>query len=322
MIRQHVPAPAKLLLRVLAAVILASLLALALPDGAASHEDPEKTPTPTQTSEAQQPIPTETPQATATPEPTSTQRPRPTATATATATPLPAQDVAVAFFNNFCAPGQPLLATIFNTSATPLESRTLRLQLYTENGLVEEHDHFVSLPPFGTMNLPFLHPAEPPWVKVEISLVDGPADPNPGNDSVICGVADPEATAGTSTESGDDGDFELPDLSPGTSSSSAPPPASGLGSGSVWRQVAPTPTQAPPPTPEPSPAQTGGTTSSPPRSNDPQPALTPIGDAGGGLAGESGGAFPSRALMTTGIVLLAAGTSWAFYYLTRPPRNA
>jgi hypothetical protein len=51
--------------------------------------------------------------------------------------------------------------------------------------------------------------------------------------------------------------------------------------------------------------------------------LTPIGSAGGGLASQGdGGLLPNRTLMLIGVVFLTGGSSWAFYYLTRPPRNA
>jgi hypothetical protein len=285
------------------ALLLAAALLLVPMGPAAAEETPTPTPTPAETA-TQEPTPTETVKPTRTPEPT------------ATPTPMPAQDLAVSFFNNFCEAGQPLLATVFNTSATPLEGRTLRLRLEGENGSLEEHDHTISLPPYGTLNLPLYNPAAPPWVKLQISLVGGPADPNPHNDSASCGVAPlPTAQPAPSSEV-----MGTTDLAPGTSSRSAPPPASGLGSNSVWRQALPTPTPAAPllqPTLAPLTAPP-----SQPIANGPQPSLTPIGDAGGGLAPEPESAFPSRTLLMTGVVLLAAGTSWAFYYLTRPPKGA
>ena len=297
------------------AAMLAVGLLLALP-GAAAANEPTPTPWPT-ASASQVPDPTATPTLeptpTATQEPTATRTPRPTTTTTpATATPLPVQDLAVSFFNNSCELGGPLLVTIFNTSATPLVDRTLRLRLIGEGGLLEEHDHFIGLAPFGSANLPLLNKAVPPWVRIEIELVSGVPDPNPNNDSASCGVVPLPTQEPTQQPSL----LENPDLSPGTSSRSAPPPASGIGGASVWRSALPTPTAAPAVQP----------TLAPPAgraiSNDPQPALTPIGDAGGGIAAAPQGAFPSRTLLMSGVVLLAAGTSWAFYYLTRPPRNA
>jgi hypothetical protein len=58
------------------------------------------------------------------------------------------------------------------------------------------------------------------------------------------------------------------------------------------------------------------------QANSAQPTLTPLGDAGGGLAAApEGGLLSSRTLMLVGVVFLAGGSSWAFYYLTKPPRN-
>jgi hypothetical protein len=275
------------------------------------------------TSAAETPSPTATetvtvePTVTGTPEPTKT--PRPTSTPTATPTPPPAQDLAVSFFNNFCNAGQPLLATVFNTSATPLENQTLRLTLSDEKGVLEEHDHQVSIPAYGTMNLPLFNPASPPWMKVEMRLVTGPADPNPANDSASCGVA----AVATETPAEPTQTQEMAGAAnfvPGSSSRSAPPPASGIGGNAVWRQPEPTPTAlSPQPTVV---APLTAPSSAQPIANGPQPSLTPIGDAGGGLAPQTRAAFPSRTLLMTGVVLLAAGTSWAFYYLTRPPKNA
>jgi len=285
------------------------LLAAALQFALAGAIAAEETPTPTET-----PTPNET--ATQEPAPTETVKPTKTPVPTATPTPLPAQDLAVSFFNNFCEAGQPLLATIFNTSATPLQNQTLRVRLSDQDKVLEEHDHQISLPAYGTTNLPLYNPAQPPWVKIEIRLVTGPADPNPNNDSASCGVA----VLATEEPSQSEDTLEESDLSPGTSSRAAPPPASGVGSNAVWRQALPTPTSAAPVL-QPTLAPLTAPSSSQPIANGPQPSLTPIGDAGGGLAGEPQAAFPSRTLMMTGVVLLAAGTSWAFYYLTRP-KNA
>jgi hypothetical protein len=276
-------------------------------------------PTPTPTTE-----PTETATVDPTPPPTieptaePTKTPRPTATASPTPTPtvVPAQDLAVSFFNNFCDAGQPLLATIFNTSATPLQGRTLRLRLTTESGVVEEHDHQLSLPAYSSANFPLTNTAQPPWMNLEIELLDGPADPNPNNDSVSCGVT----AVATAVPTLPPGEPQIGSVPPGSSSRAAPPPASGINPNSVWRQAAPTATQAAPAVqatlaPLIAPAAK-------PIANNPQPSLTPIGDAGGGLAPAPESSFPSRTMLMIGVVFLAAGSSWAFYYLTRPPRNA
>jgi hypothetical protein len=299
-----------MLLRPALALLLAAALQLSLGVAVFAEETPAPTVTPTETATSE-PAPTETAKPTRTPEPT------------ATPTPLPLQDLAVSFFNNFCEAGQPLLATIFNASATPLENRTLRLRLSGEDGVLEEHDHAFSLPAFGTANLPLYNAAQAPWVKLEIELVGGVADPNPNNDSASCGVA----AIATAEPTQPAGSIEAGSIAPGTSSRSAPPPASGVGSGSVWRQALPTPTPAltaEEPVLQPTLAPVAAPPSSSSRSvaNGPQPSLTPIGDAGGGLAPQPRGSFPSRTLLMTGVVLLAAGSSWAFYYLTRPPKNA
>ncbi len=313
----HASARVRLPLRVVMAVIFAVGLLFALPGPAvADAETPTPTPAESATQELE-PTATVTQEltATATQEPTVTKTPKPTSTPTppATPTPLPGQDLAVSFFNNSCEVGGPLLVTIFNTSATPLVDRTLRLRLVGESGLLEEHDHLIGLPAFGTANLPLLNKAVPPWVRIEIELISGVADPNANNDTASCGVMAPPVEESTQQPP----PFENPDLSPGTSSLSAPPPASGIGSNSVWRPAVPTPT-AVPLVVQPTLAPPAGRVIA----NDPQPALTPISDAGGGIAAAPQGAFPSRTLLMFGVVLLAAGTSWAFYYLTRPPRNA
>ncbi len=224
-------------LRALLALSLAVGMLLALSDAAAAEETPTPTPTETESQEVN-PTPTPTLTPTATQEPTATRTPRPTSTPTATPTPPPAQDLAVSFFNNFCEAGEPLLATVFNTSSTPLETRTLRLRLLGETGLLEEHDHQIGLPPYGAVNLPLLNPATPPWVRIEIELLTGVADPNPNNDSTSCGVV----VAATLEPAQQPDSLDGMDLRPGTSSASAPPPASGIGSNQVWRQPPPTPT--------------------------------------------------------------------------------
>ncbi len=316
MISPHSCTRVSLPLRVILALLLAGTLQFALPNASAAEPRPESKAT---EAASQVPVPTETatPTPTQTPEPTATQTPQPTSTPTAT--PQPAQDLAVSFFNNFCEAGQPLLATIFNTSATSLQSRTLRLRLFGENGLLEEHDHQISLPAYGTANLPLYNSAAPPWVRVEIELVTGVADPNSNNDSTSCGVA-AVATEEPTPQPAAAGDSDLPPLSPGTSSRAAPPPASGISSNSVWHQAVPTPTPAEPVL-QPTLAPLTAPSSARSIANGPQPSLTPIGDAGGGIAPAPQGTFPSRTLLMTGVVLLAAGSSWAFYYLTRP-RNA
>jgi hypothetical protein len=293
---------------------LVTLIAAVLQFGLSGVSSADDTPTPAPTDTA-----TVEPTATETPEPTRT--PRPTSTPTATPTPMPAQDLAVSFFNNFCEAGQPLLATIFNTSVTPLQNQTVRVTLSNENGVLEEHDHQITLPAYSTTNLPLFSTASPPWIKVEIQLMTGPADPNPNNDSASCGIAaiatetpvEPTQGPGTAIAGGSN-------IVPGSSSRSAPPPASGVGENAVWRQPEPTPTGVPVlPTAA---APLTAPSSARPIANGPQPSLTPIGDAGGGLAPEPQGSFPSRTILMTGVVLLAAGSSWAFYYLTRPPKNA
>jgi hypothetical protein len=294
------------------ALVLLLVVALQMALVASAAATPTPTPEPTETATVD-PTPTQTIEPTAEP----TRTPRPTATPSPTPTPQPAQDLAVSFFNNFCEAGEPLLATIFNTSATPLEGRTLRLRLWSESGVLEEHEHQISLPAYSTANLPLSNTAQPPWVKLEIELMDGPADPNPNNDSASCGViavATPESTE-------EPADFQAANnIAPGSASRAAPPPATGISTNAVWRQAAPTrtPTAA-------QPKATLAPLTAPaarPIANGVQPSLTPIGDAGGGLAPAPQSSFPGRTLLMTGVVLLAAGSSWAFYYLTRPPRNA
>jgi hypothetical protein len=292
------------------AVVISALVQLALVASAAG-ETPTPTVTPTVTVTE---TPTVEPAATATSTAEPTKTPRPTSTPSPTPTPAPAQDLAVSFFNNFCEAGAPLLATIFNTSATPLEGRTIRLRLSAESGLLEEHDHQISLAPYSTANLPLLNMAVAPWVQLELQLIGGPDDPNANNNSVSCGVAAIATVEPTQAP----GAAESTYVAPGSASRAAPPPASGLGSNSVWRQAAPTTT---PPALQPTLAPLTAPASQP-VANSPQPSLTPIGDAGGGLAPAPQSAFPSRTLMMSGVVLLAAGSSWAFYYLTRPPRNS
>jgi hypothetical protein len=310
MFRRNAAVGRRTMLKSALALALATALEFAVIGSAAAEETPTPTATlpPTATATVEPTVP-------ATAEPTRT--PKPTATPSPSPTPLPAQDLAVSFFNNFCEAGEPLLATIFNTSATPLEGRTVRLRLTAESGLLEEHDHYLSLAPYSTANLPLLNPATPPWVQVEIQMMDGPEDPNLTNNSISCGVGALPATEATPTIEAD----ALPEsgsVAPGSASRAAPPPASGIGS-SVWRQVTPTATAAPVLQPTLAPL---AAPASQPIANSPQPSLTPIGDAGGGLAPASTSAFPSKTLMMTGVVLLATGSSWAFYYLTRPPRSA
>jgi len=313
MFEPNAPAREKARLQPALALLLAVVLELLMVASVAAQESPTPQPSETPTVE---PTPSETPtlEPTEAAEPTKT--PRPTATPSPTPTPLPAQDLAVSFFNNFCEAGEPLLATIFNASATPLEGRTLHLRLSTESGVVEEHDHQLSLPAYSTTNLPLSGTAQPPWVTLEIELIGGPPDPNPNNDSASCGV-----TAVATAEPTQPSDqTEVARVSPGSASRAAPPPASGISPNAVWRQAAPTATPTLPalqPTLAPLTAPAAK-----PIANGPQPSLTPIGDAGGGLAPAPQSPFPSRTLLMTGVVLLAAGSSWAFYYLTRPPRNA
>jgi hypothetical protein len=214
--------------------------------------------------------------------------------------PPPAQDLAVVFFNNFCELDQPLMATVFNTSATPLSGRTVRLRLSTESGVLEEHDHYLNLAPQASVNLPLANTARPPFVKIEIVLLESPADPNPNNDSSSCGVPAP-ATGEPSAE---------PTKKP---AGRVLPVGGGSSGDATLRQAAGQPTPQPQTTRGPARAQT----------NSPQPSLTPIGSAGGGLAPQSeGGLLANKTLMLIGVVFLTGGSSWAFYYLTRPPRNA
>jgi hypothetical protein len=283
------------LLRAGLALLLAGGLILAAGPLGVESAAPSPTPQPSATP----PSPT----ATAEPDPTRAPTRVPTATPTATPTAVPAQDLAVVFFNNFCELGQPLMATVFNTSATPLNGRTLRLRLSGESGVLEEHDHYLNLEPQSSVNLPLANAAQPPWVKIEIELLESPADPNPANDSSSCGVPDPATPQPTAEATS-------------TPAGRVPPISGGATSDSARRQTAPTQapsTAAVQPTTRAARAQT----------NSPQPVLTPIGDAGGGLAPQAeGGLLASRTLMLTGVVLLAGGSSWAFYYLTRPPKNA
>ena len=312
MTKRSALARVKMAMRPLLTIFLAG--ALQWMAAVVAAETPTPTPTQTQTV-TPQPSPTATEDA----EPTPTRTPKPKPTSTPSPTPLPAHDMAVSFFNNFCEAGQPLLATVFNTSATTLESGTLRVSLFGEEGLLEEHDHSVSLGPYGTANLPLFNPATPPWMRVEIILVTGGMDSNPNNDSASCGVTAVEILTAESLQT--PGASEETHVAPGTSSRAAPPPASGVGTNSVWRQALPTPTPGEAPV-QATTAPLSAPSSAQPIANVPQPSLTPIGDAGGGVAPAPQKPFPSRTLMMTGVVLLAAGTSWAFYYLTRPPKNA
>jgi hypothetical protein len=289
------------LLRAGLALLLATSLLLVTGDAAVESAEPTATPSPS---------PAATATATSQPETASTPTPRPTkaptATPTPTPTPVPAQDLAVAFFGNLCEFDHPLMATVFNTSATPLTNRTVRLRLTTQTGLLEQHDHYLSLEPLGSANLPLAHKARAPWVRIEVFLLDAPEDPNPDNDSYTCDVAAPSPT-------------ETPVTQPTQTPSGRALPVSGGPAGdATLRQTSASPT-APPvnqvqATRAPARAQT----------NSPQPSLTPISDAGGGLAPPpaEGSLLDSRTLMLAAVVFLAGGSSWAFYYLTRPPRNA
>jgi hypothetical protein len=286
--------PRNALVRACLALLLgltASLAAVA----SAESAPPSPTPTPTATATATAPS-----QIAMTPTPAATRAPTATPSPTPSPTPVPAQDVAVVFFNNFCDLGQPLMATVFNTSATPLKGRNVRLRLSGESGVLEEHDHYLSLGPLASVNLPLANTAQPPRVKIEIILLDAPADPNPNNDSSSCGV--PAAQS--------DEPAPEPTKKPG---GRALPAGGASGGDGVSRQAAAAaPTALPQATRGPTRAQT----------NNPQPSLTPIGSAGGGLAPQGeGGLLPSSTLMLAGVVFLTGGTSWAFYYFTRPPRN-
>jgi hypothetical protein len=281
--------------------VLALLLAVAmllLPAGASVESAP---PTPTATVTATSKAETvATPTLTATAAPTKV----PTATPTPSPTPVPAQDLAVVFFNNFCDRDQPLMATVFNTSATPLNGRTLRVKLSSESGVLEEHDHYLSLEPLASTNLPLANRAQAPWVKIEITLLETPEDPNPSNDSSSCGVP-----AAATAE---------PGPQPTQAAAGRASPVSGGSTGAATlRQAGASPTQPPIAQVQPTRAVSRAQT------NSPQPSLTPIGDAGGGLASQpKPGLLASRTLMLAGVVFLAGGSSWAFYYLTRPPKNA
>jgi hypothetical protein len=286
-------------------IIVATVLLTATPAQAepAPTATATTTPTPGATSRAPQVTmasPTATATPSVTPSATATRTPKPTATPTAT--PVPAQDLAVAFFNNFCEPGQPLLVTVFNSSATPLPGRTVRLRLSGESGVLEEHDHYLELAPLASVNLPLANAAQPPWVAVEIEVLGEPADPNAGNDSASCGVAASAAQ---------------PEPTSQPLASSEPPSVGGSARDATLRQ-------APRPSPT-APVAAAQPVRAPsrPQANSPQPSLTPIGSAGGGLAPPpQEGLIPSRTLMLAAAVLLAGGGSWGFYYLTRPPKNA
>jgi hypothetical protein len=283
--------PRGFLVRTGQALLLGVVISLAMGAAGVESAPPSPTPTPTATTPPQVAS-----RATATATATATLVP----TATPSPTPVPAQDLAVVFFNNFCELGQPLMATVFNTSATPLNGGSVRLRLSTESGVLEEHDHYLTLAPLASVNLPLANTAQPPWVKIEILLLDSPVDPNPNNDSSSCGVPAPVTNEPPAEPTNRPGGRVLP--------------VSGGSSGdATLRQAGTQPTVQPQATRAPSRAQTSG----------PQPSLTPIGSAGGGLASQGdGGLLPNRTLMLIGVVFLTGGSSWAFYYLTRPPRNA
>jgi hypothetical protein len=192
------------------------------------------------------------------------------------------------------------MATVFNTSATPLNGRTVRLRLSTESGVLEEHDHYLSLAPLASVNLPLANTAQPPWVKIEIVLLESSADPNQNNDSSSCGVP------ATVTD-------EPPAEATKKPAGRVLPVSGGSSGDATLRQAGAQPTVPPQATRAPTRAQTTSL----------QPSLTPIGSAGGGLASQGGsGLLPNKTLMLIGVVFLTGGSSWAFYYLTRPPRNA
>jgi hypothetical protein len=170
--------------------------------------------------------------------------------------------------------------------------------------VLEEHDHYLSLEPLASTNLPLANHARAPWVKIEITLLETPEDPNASNDSSSCGVP-----AAATAEPG-----PQPTQVAGGRASSV---SGGSAGAATLRQAAASPT--PPPV-----AQVQPTTRAVSRAqtNSPQPSLTPIGDAGGGLASQpKPGLLASRTLMLAGVVFLAGGSSWAFYYLTRPPKT-
>jgi len=275
----------------------------------AAQASPTPQPTPTAT-------PTTTPaaspaEATATPSPSPAATRPPKPDPTATATPLPAADLAVLFLNNFCREGEPLLVSVYNLTSAPVEGRLLRLRLSWAGGLLEETDRRISLPPLGSANLPLAAPARGPWVAVQTWLVDdGPQDPDPANNAVVCQVGGSDATAAAA------------DPAPSAAAAGAAdsgPPAAGPRRAS-GAQAASQPVAA---TPAPEPSRAPAAAAPAPRAaanNTPRPALTPIGDAGGGVAPARQGAFPNRTLLMAGVMVLAAGSSWAFYYLTRPER--
>ncbi|HLG12096.1 MAG TPA: hypothetical protein VI876_10075 [Dehalococcoidia bacterium] len=292
------------LLRLGISILLFAAMGLATGAGVAESAPPSPSPSPSPTPTATTTTKAETaatPTASATA--TATKAPTATPSPTPSPTPVPAQDLAVVFFNNFCERDQPLMATVFNTSATPLEGRTVRLTLSTESGVLEEHDHYLSLEPLASVNLPLANTARPPWVTIQISLLESPADPNAGNDSSSCGVPAPESQV-----------QETPTASPAAARGSSA--SGGATADATWRQAGaaapPQPGAQVQPTRAPARAQT----------NLAQPTLTPLGDAGGGLAAApEGGLLSSRSLMLAGVVFLAGGGSWGFYYLTRPPKN-
>ncbi|HWO73452.1 MAG TPA: hypothetical protein VNN21_07830, partial [Dehalococcoidia bacterium] len=181
--------------------------------------------------------------ATPSPSPAATWTPRPEPTATAT--PVPAADLAVLFLNNFCRAGEPLLVSIYNLTAAPVMGRLLRLRLSSADGLLEETDRRLSIPPLGSVNLPLAAPAQSPWVAVQTWLIDdGPVDPEPANNAAVCQVSGGDAPP---------------------ASTAASQPAGALGGGAEPRQASSNPRRAsvpqssgPPapasPTPEPAPS--------------------------------------------------------------------
>jgi hypothetical protein len=49
--------------------------------------------------------------------------------------------------------------------------------------------------------------------------------------------------------------------------------------------------------------------------------LTPTGGAAGGQGPQSNGPPVNKALTIAGLVVLAAGGSWGFYYFLKPPQD-
>jgi hypothetical protein len=101
---------------------------------------------------------------------------------------------------------------------------------------------------------------------------------------------------------------------PATSSSEPEPP--------LPRAPKPLPTERPErETPTPKPPRTVATPKRAPTDARPITNLTPTGSAAGGQGPDASRSAINQVLMLFGLVAVAAGGSWGFYYFLKPPKD-